>query len=189
MGTPNEQTWQGVSQYPEYHKPYPQYPPQDMSAYLPMIDRHGLDLLMQMLVYDPDKRITAKNALKHVYFQDLLVDDFDNSINMGNYSGIPQMAPQNTMRMTVPQMTMQMGPMTTGVNMQALNVQPVNMHMVPSGVNMQMNGMQSTVQPMIVPQLMQGGAQMMGHPSNAPSQAQMMPRAPRNHMHDNYGIE
>lgn len=190
MGTPNEQTWQGVSQYPEYHKPYPQYPPQDMSAYLPMIDRHGLDLLMQMLVYDPDKRITAKNALKHVYFQDLLVDDFDNSINMGpNYNGIPQIAHQNTMRMTVPQMTMQMGPMTTGVNMQALNVQPVNMHMVSSGVNMQMNGMQSTVQPMIVPQLMQGGAQMMGHPSNAPSQAQMMPRAPRNHMHDNYGIE
>ncbi|RIA96589.1 kinase-like domain-containing protein [Glomus cerebriforme] len=190
MGTPNEQTWQGVSQYPEYHKPYPQYPQQDMSVYLPMIDRHGLDLLMQMLVYDPDKRITAKNALKHIYFQDLLVDNFDNSaINTYN-NGIPQMAPpQNTMRMTVPQMSMQMGPIPTGVNMQALNVQPVNMHMVPSGVNMQMGGMQSAVQPMIVPQLMPSGAQMIGHPSNAPSQAQMMPRAPRNHMHDNYGIE
>ena len=188
MGTPNEQTWQGVSQYQEYHKPYPQYPQQDMSAYLPMIDRHGLDLLMQMLVYDPDKRITAKKALKHAYFQDLLVENFDGPTAINNYNnGIPQIAPpQNAMRITVPQM-MQMGPIPTGVNMQAL--QPVNMHMVPSGTNMQMGGMQSAVQPMIVPQLMPGGVQMMGHPSNAPSQAQMMPRAPRNHMHDNYGIE
>ena len=187
MGTPNEQTWQGVSQYPEYHKPYPQYPQQDMSAYLPMIDRHGLDLLMQMLVYDPDKRITAKNALKHIYFQDLLVENFD------NYNGCSQIAQPQNMRIGTVQMPMQMAPIPTGVNvnvnMQALNVQSVNMHMVPSGVNMQMGGMQSAVQPMIVPQLMPGGAQIMGHPSNAPSQAQMMPRAPRNHMHDNYGIE
>src|SRR2546421_8981857 len=39
MGTPNDTTWPGVSQYQEYHnKPYPAYNAQDMVQLLPMID-------------------------------------------------------------------------------------------------------------------------------------------------------
>ncbi|CAG8588239.1 3197_t:CDS:1, partial [Dentiscutata heterogama] len=171
MGTPTEATWQGVTQYPDYHKQYTAYTAQDMSQLLPMIDRNGMDLLTQMLVYDPEKRITAKNALKHVYFQDILE-------NSNNYSVI-QTGP-SPMRIPVPPMTvsMQMGAIPT---MQTINIQ--GMHIVPTNVNMQMGGIQS-VQPMIaVPQ----GMPMIGHPPNAPSQAPMVPR--RNHMHDNYGIE
>lgn len=37
----------------------------------PTEDREGLDLLDEMLVFDPSRRITAAEALKHPYFADL----------------------------------------------------------------------------------------------------------------------
>ena len=38
---------------------------------VPRLDPQGLDLLREMLQYDPLKRITAKRALQHPYFLDL----------------------------------------------------------------------------------------------------------------------
>jgi len=35
------------------------------------LDPRGLDLLQKTLVYEPSKRISAKEALRHPYFQDL----------------------------------------------------------------------------------------------------------------------
>ena len=35
----------------------------------PNLDPLGVDLLKQMLVYDPKKRITATKALQHPYFE------------------------------------------------------------------------------------------------------------------------
>ena len=34
-----------------------------------------LDLLRKIFVYDPAKRITAKDALKHPWFRETMVDD------------------------------------------------------------------------------------------------------------------
>ncbi|KAI8059203.1 serine/threonine-protein kinase pef1 [Gongronella butleri] len=69
MGTPTEQTWPNVSQLPEYAKANQQYyPPQTIYQILPSIDPHGLDLLNRMLQYQPQLRITAKEALNHAYF-------------------------------------------------------------------------------------------------------------------------
>jgi serine/threonine protein kinase len=48
------------------HQPY-----NNLSTKLPALSKHGLDLLNQMLTYDPDKRITARQALSHRYFQEL----------------------------------------------------------------------------------------------------------------------
>jgi dual-specificity kinase len=38
-------------------------------------NRQFLDLLRKIFVYNPDKRITAKQALKHQWFKELLQDD------------------------------------------------------------------------------------------------------------------
>lgn len=41
-----------------------------MKEFVPSLDANGIDLLEQMLVYDPSKRISAKRALVHPYFRD-----------------------------------------------------------------------------------------------------------------------
>ncbi len=38
---------------------------------MPRLDPQGVDLLRQMLEYDPLKRITAKRALQHPFFAEL----------------------------------------------------------------------------------------------------------------------
>ncbi len=45
------------------------YIPRTLS--LPTIGETGLDLLLSMLVYVPDCRISAEEALNHVYFNDV----------------------------------------------------------------------------------------------------------------------
>lgn len=42
-----------------------------MSHLVPTLDQDGVDLLEQMLQYDPAKRITAADAMKHPFFSDL----------------------------------------------------------------------------------------------------------------------
>ena len=34
-----------------------------------VLDDDGLDLMLLMLQYDPEKRISAEDALQHVYFR------------------------------------------------------------------------------------------------------------------------
>ncbi|KAJ7530487.1 hypothetical protein O6H91_14G005500 [Diphasiastrum complanatum] len=70
LGTPYEETWPGVSKLRDWHE-YPQWQPQDISRAVPALDPSGVDLLSKMLVYDPSKRISAKMALHHPFFDDL----------------------------------------------------------------------------------------------------------------------
>jgi non-specific serine/threonine protein kinase len=71
MGTPTEQTWPGVTQLPEYKQPHTIYPHQNLNQILPNIDALGLDLLSRMLQYQPQMRISAKDALNHSYFAEV----------------------------------------------------------------------------------------------------------------------
>jgi len=71
MGTPNDQTWPGVNQMPEFKMTFPKWKPQPLAEVVPRLDARGVDLLSQMLVYTPGKRITAKQALQHSYFSEL----------------------------------------------------------------------------------------------------------------------
>jgi cyclin-dependent kinase 2 len=71
LGTPNEEVWPGVTTLPDYKSTFGQWKPQSLTSVVPGLDPLGLDLLSKMLRYAPQERITAKDALKHPYFDDL----------------------------------------------------------------------------------------------------------------------
>ena len=71
LGTPNENSWPGVSQLPDYNSTFPNWSPQNLSRYNPQLDGEGIDLLQKLLVYTPEERMTAKQALKHEFFRNV----------------------------------------------------------------------------------------------------------------------
>ncbi|GLJ38299.1 hypothetical protein SUGI_0779700 [Cryptomeria japonica] len=70
LGTPNEDVWPGVTKLRDWHA-YPQWKQQDLSLAVPDLEPNGVDLLSKMLIYEPSKRISAKKAMQHPYFDDL----------------------------------------------------------------------------------------------------------------------
>ena len=71
LGTPNEQTWPHVSEYPEWNKAFPTYPPQVLASAYPMMEAQAVDLLSKLLVYQPGLRLSANEALSHTFFEGL----------------------------------------------------------------------------------------------------------------------
>ncbi len=64
--------WPGVSQLPDFKATFPTWNTFSLEESISgRLDQDGLDLLNAMLVYNPAKRISAKMALKHSYFDDL----------------------------------------------------------------------------------------------------------------------
>jgi len=45
LGTPNEETWPGVTQLPDYKDTFPRWSKQDLKTVVPNLDEQGLDLL------------------------------------------------------------------------------------------------------------------------------------------------
>jgi serine/threonine protein kinase len=62
-----------MADLPEYKnvETYPRYEGKKLKAVLPRLSKTGLDLIERMLQADPQKRITAKDAMRHPYFADL----------------------------------------------------------------------------------------------------------------------
>lgn len=50
---------------------FPKFKGVDIYSYFKNFDEVSLDLLIKMIVLDPSKRISMKEALKHPYFNDL----------------------------------------------------------------------------------------------------------------------
>ncbi|PSN41821.1 Cyclin-dependent kinase 1 [Blattella germanica] len=71
LRTPTEDLWPGVTQLPDYKATFPNWTQNNLTNHLKNIDEDGIDLLQQMLTYDPAARISAKAALKHPFFDDL----------------------------------------------------------------------------------------------------------------------
>jgi cyclin-dependent kinase len=71
LGTPTPKSWPQMVDLPEYKANFPQYPAQSFKKIVRKLDPIGLDLLTRMLQYDPNKRLSAEQAMKHQYFADL----------------------------------------------------------------------------------------------------------------------
>mmetsp|Transcript_19146 Transcript_19146/g.32928 ORF Transcript_19146/g.32928 Transcript_19146/m.32928 type:complete len:298 (+) Transcript_19146:181-1074(+) len=70
-GTPTEALWPGVMALPDFKDTFPKWFARSLADLVPTLDRAGVDLLTQMLVYLPQHRITAKAALQHEWFHDI----------------------------------------------------------------------------------------------------------------------
>eukprot|EP01053_Blabericola_migrator_P005569 Blabericola_migrator_1__5568@NODE_2835_length_2298_cov_97_238458_g1753_i1_p2_GENE_NODE_2835_length_2298_cov_97_238458_g1753_i1NODE_2835_length_2298_cov_97_238458_g1753_i1_p2_ORF_typecomplete_len287_score37_40Pkinase/PF00069_25/5e75Pkinase_Tyr/PF07714_17/2_6e43Kinaselike/PF14531_6/4_2e17Kdo/PF06293_14/8_1e12Pkinase_fungal/PF17667_1/1_4e06RIO1/PF01163_22/2_5e06FTA2/PF13095_6/5_6FTA2/PF13095_6/0_008YrbLPhoP_reg/PF10707_9/9e05Haspin_kinase/PF12330_8/0_035Haspin_kinase/PF12330_8/4WaaY/PF06176_11/0_00 len=68
IGTPDPSTWPEVKDLPLWKDDFPRMEPQARRTVCPRLDPLGIDLLFQMLVLDPNKRITAREAMRHAYF-------------------------------------------------------------------------------------------------------------------------
>jgi len=75
MGKPTEETWPGITNVPEFKVlKLPETQGLNLRDFFcpSLIDDNGLDLLYKMLEYEPSRRITAKAAMKHPYFADVI---------------------------------------------------------------------------------------------------------------------
>ena len=71
MGTPTEESWPGVSSLPDYKASFPSWKNNVLKSLVPGLSDDGLDLLQKTLIYNPNKRISAKAMLLHPYFDGL----------------------------------------------------------------------------------------------------------------------
>mmetsp|Transcript_12453 Transcript_12453/g.18660 ORF Transcript_12453/g.18660 Transcript_12453/m.18660 type:complete len:302 (-) Transcript_12453:1355-2260(-) len=75
LGTPNESTFPGISELPDWKDNFTVYPaPVSLQALVPKLDAQGVQLLQSMLVYDPAQRITAQEARRDPFFDTLPPD-------------------------------------------------------------------------------------------------------------------
>ncbi len=74
LGTPTVQDYPGIVELPDYSpEQFPPYPSPrgGLVSLVPTLDPTGIDLLNQMLQYDPARRITAQAALQHPFFAEM----------------------------------------------------------------------------------------------------------------------
>ena len=71
LGTPDEDEWPGVTDLPDFNRSFPKWEKQSWKKACPRLNREGLELIGKMFELDPAKRISAREALKHPYFDDL----------------------------------------------------------------------------------------------------------------------
>jgi serine/threonine protein kinase len=71
LGTPTEETLPGITQLPAFSETFPKWRAKNLAELIPNTESAGVDLVRQMLSYDPAKRISSKAALDHPYFNDL----------------------------------------------------------------------------------------------------------------------
>jgi len=71
LGTPNNDVWPGVSELPDYKPTFPKWKPigwANIRNTLAQLGLVGVELLEQLMRYDPKARISARRALQHPFF-------------------------------------------------------------------------------------------------------------------------
>jgi serine/threonine protein kinase len=72
LGTPNSSVWPGVENLPDWNPAFPMWKKVSYASNITNhLDRAGLELLESFLAYNPKSRISAKDSIKHPYFENL----------------------------------------------------------------------------------------------------------------------
>lgn len=66
MGTPDKDVWPEIVSLPHYKETFPKWQQTNLEKILVDLEPNGINLLKKLLLYDPNQRITAKQALQHV---------------------------------------------------------------------------------------------------------------------------
>lgn len=75
IGTPNDKDFPFLKTLPDWKQEnFEQYEVFDLTKFVPNLSPSGMDLLKSMLQFDPEKRISAVDALNHPFFDDLDAD-------------------------------------------------------------------------------------------------------------------
>ncbi|KAH8741576.1 cdc2-like protein kinase [Cryptosporidium ryanae] len=76
LGTPNPKEWSQLQELPLWkQRTFQVYERKSWDSIFPGFSKSGIDLLSKMLCFDPNKRISAKDAMEHAYFDDLSVQN------------------------------------------------------------------------------------------------------------------
>ena len=74
-GTPTDEHAPGLKELPEWgvgnNTNFEVFPEKDFKQLFPNLDAEGIDLMMKFLQLEPEKRISAEEALKHPFFDDV----------------------------------------------------------------------------------------------------------------------
>ena len=77
LGTPTHDIWNdGIRQANIVGIKFPTCPGTDLEKIIPEASSEAIDLMKQMLKWDPNKRATAKNLLNHPFFTNHIIDNF-----------------------------------------------------------------------------------------------------------------
>ncbi|CAG7815939.1 unnamed protein product [Allacma fusca] len=70
LGTPDENIWPGLSRLPDFKPCFPRWEPQKLQDFVPALksSREGLAILYELLKFNPDVRVSARNAMDHTFF-------------------------------------------------------------------------------------------------------------------------
>lgn len=72
LGTPTMEQWPGVDELPDFKASFPKWAPKgwtNIRNTAAQVGPPGMDLLDKIMAYDPKRRLSARKALLHPYFQ------------------------------------------------------------------------------------------------------------------------
>lgn len=75
LGSPSQAQWaEGYQLASKIGFSFPKFVPTSLQQLIPTASEQGIDLMMKMMIFDPQKRITPVQALKHPYFDGFVLN-------------------------------------------------------------------------------------------------------------------